>query len=199
MRRRWWVVLSGMSQPSQRQASGEARRTRCCCSSIVAQPDSGNVTAVCRHSPLTASQTLSVLSDDPESRRAPSGLHAHEVTCQVCPQSVSRHSPLTASQTLSVLSHDPESRLAPSGLHAHEETFPAWPEKGTGPWRCMSADGGTWVFASQVAEVFAPASPTWTSTQRVMASRRFAPLREPRRHCNPDKSASAHVEFGALT
>ena len=69
-----------------------------------------------RSRPLSASQTLRVLSSEAERMRVPSGLKAQPLTQSVCPSRERRSRPLSASQTLRVLSQEAERMRVPSGL-----------------------------------------------------------------------------------
>ena len=66
--------------------------------------------------PLSRSQTLSVLSSDPETAGRPSGVIATALTEPEWPSRVRITLPLSRSQTLSVLSSDPETAYLPSGV-----------------------------------------------------------------------------------
>ena len=80
--------------------------------------------SVCRHSPLLASQILTVLSADADASRAESGEKATDLTSALWPLSVCRHLPLLASQILTVLSPDPDpdASRAESGEKATDQT-----------------------------------------------------------------------------
>ena len=77
--------------------------------------------SVCRHSPLLASQILTVLSDA-DASRAESGEKATDKTESLWPSSVCRHSPLLAPQILTVLSTDADASRAESGEKATDKT-----------------------------------------------------------------------------
>jgi len=68
------------------------------------------------HSPVSAFQTRTVLSADPETSLDESGLQLTDNTRPVCPLSTLRQVPVAASHTLRVLSNDPETTLDESGL-----------------------------------------------------------------------------------
>src|SRR5438067_4690226 len=87
---------------------------------------SGKRCPVQRHSPEAASQTLRVLSLEPETMRSPPGSHAHARAESEWPGKVSRHLPEAASQTLRVLSWEPETRWSAPGLHPHARAEPVW-------------------------------------------------------------------------
>src|SRR5688572_15034770 len=82
----------------------------------------GPIARVNNSSPCGNSQTLRVLSYDPDKHWLPSGDHAHALTQLECPSWVRSSSPVRASQTLSVLSDDPDKHWLPSGDHAHAMT-----------------------------------------------------------------------------
>ena len=85
------------------------------------------ILSVCRHSPLLASQTLTVLSFDADASRAESCEKATDQTQRLWPSSVCRHSPLLASQTLTVVSCDADASRAESCEKATELTALLWP------------------------------------------------------------------------
>src|SRR2546421_398220 len=85
------------------------------------------ISSVCRHSPLLASQILTVLSYDADASRAESWEKATELTESRWPSSVCRHSPLLASQILTVLSYDADASRAESCEKATELTEWRWP------------------------------------------------------------------------
>src|SRR5947207_2528784 len=85
------------------------------------------ILSVCRHSPLLASQILTVVSSDADASRAESGEKATELTQLLWPLSVCRHSPLLASQILTVLSSDADASRAESGEKATDLTELLWP------------------------------------------------------------------------
>src|SRR2546429_8186001 len=64
---------------------------------------------VWRHSPLLASQILTVLSADADASRAESCEKATELTQPLWPSSVCRHAPQPTSQTVTILMHDASS------------------------------------------------------------------------------------------
>src|ERR1700758_1594071 len=75
------------------------------------------------------SHSRAVLSSDPDSTRAPSGLKATEVTEPSCPLKARISFPVAASHRRAVLSPDPVSTRAPSGLKATEVTNCSCPLK----------------------------------------------------------------------
>src|SRR5436305_4053034 len=85
------------------------------------------ILSVCRHSPLLASQILTVLSYDADASRAESCKKATELTPPLWPSSVCRHSPLLASQILTVLSSDADALRAETYENATDLTQPLWP------------------------------------------------------------------------
>src|SRR5271170_2499972 len=85
------------------------------------------IPSVCRHSPLLASQILTVLSPDADASHVESCEKATELTESSWPSSVCRHLPLLASQILTVLSSDPDASRAESGEKATELTRSLWP------------------------------------------------------------------------
>ena len=80
------------------------------------------ILSVWRHSPLLASQILTVLSRDADASRAESWEKATELTESLWPLSVWRHSPLLASQILTVLSYDADASRAKSWEKATDMT-----------------------------------------------------------------------------
>src|ERR1700730_16405201 len=85
--------------------------------------------------PLSRSQTRSVLSQDAETARRPSGVMATPVTQLLWPSSVRRLWPLSRSQTRSVLSSDAETAQRPSGVMAPPFTQSPWPSSVWRLWR----------------------------------------------------------------
>src|SRR2546423_8307679 len=85
------------------------------------------IRSVSRHSPLLASQILTVSSSDPDASRAESCEKATELTAPLWPSSVCRHSPLLASQILTVLSYDADASRAESCEKETDQTAPLWP------------------------------------------------------------------------
>src|SRR5271163_4260168 len=85
------------------------------------------ISSVCRHSPLLASQILTVLSSDAYASRAESCEKATDQIPLLWPSSVCRHSPLLASQILTVLSSDADASRAESCEKATDETRLLWP------------------------------------------------------------------------
>jgi hypothetical protein len=85
------------------------------------------ISSVCRHSPLLASQILTVMSHDADASRAESCEKATELTELRWPSSVCRHSPLLASQILTVLSPDADASRADSCEKAIDLTESRWP------------------------------------------------------------------------
>src|SRR5436309_2920603 len=83
--------------------------------------------SVCRHSPLLASQSVTILTKDTDASRAESWKKTSVSTSSVRSLSVDRHSPLLASQTLTVLSHDADASRAESWEKATELTHSLWP------------------------------------------------------------------------
>ena len=76
-------------------------------SDIRAAPAALLLSTTCRHSPVEAFHTRSVLSHDPDTTR-PSASATSDLTRSVCPSSVRSHSPVAAFHTRSVLSPDPD-------------------------------------------------------------------------------------------
>src|SRR5262245_54674369 len=75
-----------------------------------------------------SSHTLAVLSSEPVTRRAPSGVTATLGTGPVWPLSVACSAKVLASHTLAVLSAaEPVTRRAPSGVTATLHTELVWP------------------------------------------------------------------------
>src|SRR5271166_293653 len=75
------------------------------------------------------SQSLTVLSHEPEVSVFPSGLHATLKTVSVCPCKVVNSLPVAASQSLTARSREPEASVFPSGLHATIRTASVCPCK----------------------------------------------------------------------
>ena len=78
---------------------------------------------------MAASHSFSVLSQLPDSTRAPSAENATEVTTSECPSKVRMRAPVAASHSFSVLSELPDSTRAPSAENATELTPPECPSK----------------------------------------------------------------------
>src|SRR5436309_3349123 len=85
------------------------------------------ILSVWRHSPLLASQILTVLSSDADASRAESCEKATELTQSPWPLSVWRHSPLLASQILTVLLPHAYASWAESCEKAPALTHLLWP------------------------------------------------------------------------
>ena len=79
------------------------------------------------HSPLLASQILTVLSRDADASQAESWEKTTDKTQSLWPLSVCRHSPLLASQILTVLSRDADASRAESWEKATDKTPSLWP------------------------------------------------------------------------
>ena len=78
--------------------------------------------------PVSASQTRTVVSYDPNTMCCPSGEKATEETAPVCPsRGLKSAAPVSASQTQTVLSHDPDAMRCPSGEKAREMMSEACP------------------------------------------------------------------------
>src|SRR5207248_148889 len=82
---------------------------------------------VCNGPPATASQSLTVLSHEPDATSLPSGENATDVTQRKWPSSVCSGAPVTASQSLTVWSHEPDATSLPSGENATDVTRCEWP------------------------------------------------------------------------
>ena len=67
---------------------------------------------------MTASQSLTVLSDDPDATTLPSGEKATDQTAFEWPLSVCSAVPVTASQSLTVSLYDPDATTLLSGEKA---------------------------------------------------------------------------------
>jgi hypothetical protein len=78
--------------------------------------------SVCRHAPLLASHTLTVLSCDADASLLESCEKATDLTELLWPSSVCRHAPLLASHTLTVLSLDADASLLESCEKATDQT-----------------------------------------------------------------------------
>src|SRR5277367_4424154 len=85
------------------------------------------IPSVCRHSPLLASQILTVSSLDADASRVESCEKATDRTEPLWLSSVCRHSPLLASQILTVLSSDADASRVESCEKATDRTEPLWP------------------------------------------------------------------------
>jgi hypothetical protein len=79
---------------------------------------------------MNVSQTLRVLSREPEISRRPSGVNAKASTCPSCPTSVCRAEPVVAavSQIITVRSNEPLAKSRPSGENAVTATAFLCPE-----------------------------------------------------------------------
>src|SRR5687768_13988459 len=93
--------------------------------------------SVWRQSPVSASQTFSVLSHEPDTIVRPSAEMTTLATGSICPWSVCRQAPDWASQTLTVLSHEPETIVRPSAERATLLTGPVC------PWSVIRQAGGS--------------------------------------------------------
>jgi hypothetical protein len=81
-----------------------------------------------RHAtPVVKSQSLTVISSDPDARVWPSGENATAQTIFEWPMSVQRVTPVVESQSLIILSSDPDARVSPSGENATALTSSEWP------------------------------------------------------------------------
>ena len=106
---------------------------------------------VCRALPESASQTMAVLSTEPDNRRLPRTCHFREKTGPPCPASVWRGAlassaplpPTGVSHTRARPSYEPVARRPPSGRQSKVVTSralsPGTPPPGAGAWRRMMA------------------------------------------------------------
>lgn len=78
--------------------------------------------STCRHFPVPASHTRTVLSSEPEITCRPSDDHATLQTRFVWPSSTRRQTPLATSQMRTMLSSDAEMASRLSGLNATDRT-----------------------------------------------------------------------------
>lgn len=71
--------------------------------------------SVAVQTPVVASQSCTVLSQDPEARRVPSGEKATALTYPEWPPNIAVQFPVIVSQSRTVWSSDPEASWVPSG------------------------------------------------------------------------------------
>src|SRR5258708_3809576 len=85
------------------------------------------IPSVCWHSPLLASQILTVSSSDADVSGVESWEKATELTRLRWSSGVCRHSPLPVSQILTVLSSDADASRVESCEKATDQTVSLWP------------------------------------------------------------------------
>src|SRR5271154_5728288 len=85
------------------------------------------ITNVCRHSPVVASQILTVRSDEADASCRESCEKTTDLTPSLWPSSVCRHSPVVASQILTVRSSEADASCRESCEKATDLTPPLWP------------------------------------------------------------------------
>src|SRR5205814_7781046 len=79
--------------------------------------------------PVSASQSMTVRSYDPDASRLPSGENATDQTGSESPFNVLFSAPVSASQSMTVRSDDPDASRLPSGENATDRTGPEWPSR----------------------------------------------------------------------
>ncbi|KAJ7197983.1 hypothetical protein GGX14DRAFT_667304 [Mycena pura] len=77
----------------------------------------------CSSVPVAASQIRTVLSDEPDTMRVPSGENATDQTASPWPSSFCSSVPVAVSQIRTVLSDEPDTMREPSGENATDKTW----------------------------------------------------------------------------